>query len=70
MRLFIKGTSTRESKDLKEGDILFDQVEIVDILVGRETTMLTVKHKDVNRIAIRNEDILNLAIKIIAKHDY
>ena len=70
MRLFIKGTSTREPKDLKESDILFDEVEIVDILVGRETTMLTVKHKDVNRIAIRNEDILNLAIKIIAKHDY
>lgn len=70
MRLFIKGTSTREPKDLKEGNILFDEVEIVDILVGRETTMLTVKHKDVNRIAIRNEDILNLAIKIIAKHDY
>lgn len=69
MRVYIRGKSTKQPKDLKESEILFNSIETENIVIGKEVTILSVKHKDADKIAIRNEDILNLAIKIIAKHN-
>lgn len=69
MRVYIRGKSTNQPKDLKESEILLNTTETEDIVVGKDVVILSIKHKDVDTVAIRNEDILNLAIKIISKHN-
>lgn len=69
MRLYIKGKSTKQPSDLKEDIVLLDTREVKDIVIGKDCTIFSVNHKDIKQIALRNEDILNLAIKIIAKHN-
>lgn len=69
MRIYIKDKNTKQPKDLKESEILLNTIETEDIVIGKDVIILSIKHNNVDKIAIRNEDILTLAIKIIAKHN-
>lgn len=69
MRVYIKDKNTKQPKDLKESEFLVNMRETDDIFVGKDLVILSIKNHDIDKIAIRNEDILNLAIKIIAKHN-